>query len=80
MEIEHKDNEILIIFYWNDNKESDRLFPTIIKFLLSNEDSFKDKVRFVALSQHKFDHYEHYFHKNEGIEEVIDFYFPTEEN
>ncbi|CAD8205345.1 unnamed protein product [Paramecium octaurelia] len=78
--IEHKENEILIIFYWNNNKESDRLFPTIIKFLLANEDSFKDKVRFVALSQHKFDHYQHYFIKNEGLEEVIEFYFPTEEN
>ncbi|CAD8174627.1 unnamed protein product [Paramecium pentaurelia] len=80
IQIEHKENQILIIFYWNDNKDSDRLFPTIIKFLLANEDSFKDNVRFVALSQHKFDHYQHYFLKNEGIEEVIDFYFPIEEN
>ncbi|CAD8115739.1 unnamed protein product [Paramecium sonneborni] len=78
--ITHKENEILIAFYWTDNKESDRQFPNIIKFLLANEDSFKDKVRFVALSQHKFDHYEHYFVKNQGIEEVIDFFFPRQEN
>ncbi|CAD8194705.1 unnamed protein product [Paramecium octaurelia] len=80
VDIEHKDDQVLIVMYWDDNQQCNRQFTQILKVLLVNEEKFKDKVRLVALSKHKQEAYELFLLKNQGIEEVVEFYFPRDEN
>ncbi|CAD8190758.1 unnamed protein product [Paramecium pentaurelia] len=73
--IDHKYEQILILIYQDNNQQCNRYLLKFLR-LYQKTQKFKNKVRFFVLSKHKLNNYELFFLKNQGIEQIIEFYFP----